>query len=382
MRVPKYRLHRSSGQAVVTLSGRDVYLGPHGTPESKARYERAVAEWLAAGRAERPAPGPSLTVGELLAAYLAHASEYYSKGGEPTSHLGKVKRSLAPVRRLYGTAPAASFGPLALKAVRSQMVAGGLSRKVANARVGCIVRAWKWAAGEELVPADRWHALQSVEGLRQGRCPAKEYPDITPAPEADIEAALQHLSPVLAAAARVQLLTGCRPGELLSMRLDLIDRSGDVWLYRPASHKNEHRGHGRVIYVGPEARAIISSLRGGPYVFDPRESTALFRARQRAARKSKVQPSQEGRTTPEPRRKPGERYGVPAYARAVARACKKAGVSPWHPHQLRHNAATRIAAEFGYAVAQTVLGHRTLDATRIYAADPAAKAAEAMRKIG
>ncbi len=29
--VPKYRKHRATGQAVVTLNGRDFYLGPHGT---------------------------------------------------------------------------------------------------------------------------------------------------------------------------------------------------------------------------------------------------------------------------------------------------------------------------------------------------------------
>jgi hypothetical protein len=33
--VPAYRLHRRSGQAVVTLDGRDFYLGIHGSPESR-----------------------------------------------------------------------------------------------------------------------------------------------------------------------------------------------------------------------------------------------------------------------------------------------------------------------------------------------------------
>ena len=33
-RVPSLRHHKPSGQAVVTLSGRDVYLGPHGSPEA------------------------------------------------------------------------------------------------------------------------------------------------------------------------------------------------------------------------------------------------------------------------------------------------------------------------------------------------------------
>jgi hypothetical protein len=33
--VPKYRKHRVSGQAIVTLSGVDHYLGPHGTNACK-----------------------------------------------------------------------------------------------------------------------------------------------------------------------------------------------------------------------------------------------------------------------------------------------------------------------------------------------------------
>ena len=38
-RLPSYRLHRPSGQAVVTLDGRDHYLGRHGSPASRAAYE-------------------------------------------------------------------------------------------------------------------------------------------------------------------------------------------------------------------------------------------------------------------------------------------------------------------------------------------------------
>ena len=36
VRNPSYRLHKPSGQAVVTLNGRDYYLGKHGTAESRA----------------------------------------------------------------------------------------------------------------------------------------------------------------------------------------------------------------------------------------------------------------------------------------------------------------------------------------------------------
>lgn len=45
-KTPTYRLHKGSGQAVVTLSGKDIELGMHGTDEILTGYRRMVAEWL------------------------------------------------------------------------------------------------------------------------------------------------------------------------------------------------------------------------------------------------------------------------------------------------------------------------------------------------
>jgi hypothetical protein len=86
-RTPNYRHHKPSGQAVVTLNGRDVYLGKYKTPESRIEYDRVVSEWLANSR-ELPlvAAGPAdLSVGELLLAYLRFAESYYVKNDKPTS---------------------------------------------------------------------------------------------------------------------------------------------------------------------------------------------------------------------------------------------------------------------------------------------------------
>jgi hypothetical protein len=63
VRTPSYRLHKPSGQAVVTLKGRDFYLGRHGSPESRAEYDRLVGEWLANGRR---LPGSGLPVAMAL----------------------------------------------------------------------------------------------------------------------------------------------------------------------------------------------------------------------------------------------------------------------------------------------------------------------------
>jgi hypothetical protein len=47
---PKYRRHKQTGHAIVTINGRDYLLGPHGTKASKFEYDRLINEWLSSGR--------------------------------------------------------------------------------------------------------------------------------------------------------------------------------------------------------------------------------------------------------------------------------------------------------------------------------------------
>ncbi len=42
-RLPKYSLHKPSGQAKVRYGGKDTYLGPYGSRESKEAYAAFVA---------------------------------------------------------------------------------------------------------------------------------------------------------------------------------------------------------------------------------------------------------------------------------------------------------------------------------------------------
>ena len=60
--LPKYRNYKASGQAFVTLNERDCYLGPHGKSESKAFYDRLIAEWLIQGRAAQAPTLETITV--------------------------------------------------------------------------------------------------------------------------------------------------------------------------------------------------------------------------------------------------------------------------------------------------------------------------------
>lgn len=107
MRLPGYRMH-SSGQARVSLSGGDYLLGAHGSKESKQKYNRLVAEWLASNQSKSSGvPVEELLIVELLAAYTKYAKKYYGDGPESEYH--RIKPAVAAMRSLYGTEPAADL---------------------------------------------------------------------------------------------------------------------------------------------------------------------------------------------------------------------------------------------------------------------------------
>jgi hypothetical protein len=69
-KVPSYRKHKQSGQAVVTLPDgyggrRDVLLGKYGEASSRFEYARVIAEWETSGRRLSSSPaGAELTLNE------------------------------------------------------------------------------------------------------------------------------------------------------------------------------------------------------------------------------------------------------------------------------------------------------------------------------
>ena len=413
-RTPSYRLHRPTGQAVVTLNGRDIYLGRHGTPASMAEYDRLISEWLARGRQPATAVGEApadLTVTEMAAGYLRHADGYYLKDGRPTSEVTLIELAMKVLRHLYGHTPAKDFGPLALKAVRQAFIGSGLCRTEVNRRTSLVVRSFRWASENELVPPATYHGLKSVPWLRKGRSAVREAEPVRPVPEASVDAIRPHVAPQVWAMVELQRLTGMRPGEVVSMRSRDIDVTGRVWIYRPESHKTEHHGRERIIHLGPRAQAVLRPwLRPdlAAFLFSPAEAEDARHVEQRRNRKSPVQPSQRNRRKARPICFPGDHYTAETYRRAVARGCDKAFPHPvlsgikrkdltaeqreqlkgwrkhnrWHPGQLRHNAATRLRKEFGLDTSRAVLGHSDAGITTVYAERDAALAAAAMERVG
>ena len=273
-RLPTYREHKQSGQAVVTLPNQggkrhDVLLGPFNSPESKSEYERVLVRWLESKKGLAIVPvAPDITITELIDKYLQHAEVYYRRADRsPTLEGDHFRYSLRPLNHLWGGHVAAEFGPKALIAVRQLMIDGyehprygpqaALSRNTVNQRVKRIRRMFKWAVEKEILPSSVWHGLAAVSGLKRGRSDAKETDPVEAVSRAIVNDTLPLLSPMLADMVCLQLETGMRPGELVAMRSSQIDMTGQVWLYQPATHKTAHLGHIRIVPIGPKGQDVI-----------------------------------------------------------------------------------------------------------------------------
>ncbi len=187
---------------------------------------------------------------------------------------------------------------------------------------------------------------------------------------------------------QLQRFSGARPGEVLIMRGVDVDRSRDVWQYRPPQHKNKHRQIERVVPIGPRGQAILRPFLLRPesdYLFSPKEAEAERHRVQAAARRSKVTPSQLARHlrwSKAPRSKLGDHYLIAGYRRAIARACRLAEIPRWSPNRLRHLAATRFREVDGLDAAQAILGHTHARTTEIYAEVNRSKIEKVMLEIG
>ena len=154
--IPSYRLHKARNCAVVTIDGKNFYLGPYDSPESYEKYARHIAEWKVKKSKPEAAPAngqpPAVKqVRDLLLAWMRHAETRYVKNDKPTSEVSSFQTALRPVRKLYGTQPITSFGPLALVACRQVLIDAGYCRKRINQHVGRIRQVFKWGVSMELV---------------------------------------------------------------------------------------------------------------------------------------------------------------------------------------------------------------------------------------
>ena len=380
-RTPSFRHHKATGQGYVELVGKRIYLGRYDRAETREKYHRLLAEWIANGR-QLAADPDEITVSELLARFWVHAQTHYRNiNGEPTSELDSFKWAMHRVRELYGKTSAARFSPRSLKAVRQSMIDAGWCRTNINRMTGRVKHIFRWGVENELVAPSVYHGLQAVTGLKRGRTDARESEPVRVVLDEHIEAVREHVSRQVWALIRLQLLTAARAGELVVVRAVDIDTRGKVWTYKPPTHKTAHHGIDRKVFIGPEAQRVLAPFMANRavdcYLFSPREAETERHSAAPTHRRKSQKPNAKKTD-----RVVGERYTTASYRRAIERACRAAKVPVWTPHRLRHNAATAIRREHGVEAAQLLLGHARVGTTQIYAEVNTAKAEAIALKVG
>ena len=175
-----------------------------------------------------------------------------------------------------------------------------------------------------------------------------------------------------------------RPREACIMRACDIDMSGDVWLYRPSSHKNAWRGRGLVKALPKTAQRIlapfIAAKQPTDFLFDPQDATdwsARERSENRKPRKTKLYPCEQKRVERAKRLRFNNSdrisrcYSKDSYRQAIDHGIAKAAASgvrvePFTPNQLRHAIVSHISKTIGAQAAQRFAGHASLSTTNIY----------------
>jgi integrase len=380
-RLPSYRLHKSSNQAICRILGRTYYLGEFGTKESQDKFNRLVAEYLT-----NPSFGiekSSLSVAEAVVQYLRFAQGYFRNSKEYTEFC----RACRPLVERFGDMHVSEFSVQEFKAYRQSWIAKGSARGYINKQCQRIVAVIKWWIAEKIVAPTLVTEVKCLAPLRRGRCDCPESEPVRPVDDKTVEKTLPFLSPVVADMVRLQAVIGCRPGELCQLKPGMVDTSTDVWIVTLEEHKNSWRGHARKIYVGPKGQAILTKYLDRPkdaFCFSPTESVEQ-RLQSRASKRTTAMSCGNRRGSnrkQDPKRKPGASFSTGSYGRAIAYACKKAELPLWSPNQLRHAVATRLRDTEGIESASLILGHKHLPTTEIYAEASTKKALEIAHKHG
>ncbi len=406
-RLPKYRKHKASGQAIVTLDGSDHYLGEYDSKQSHAAYEQLIAQWLASGRQllVRPSNTSPLTIQELVERYHAHEVAIRDSAARTAQPAVSVHPSVQALKDCFGECEVNQFGPMALKSLRQRFVVNGNSRRYVNDNVSRIRRVFRWGVSDELVAEQTHRRLLTVDGLRRGQTEAPDPQGVQSVDDDTVLATLPGLQPTVGDMVRIQRLTGSRPIEVCLMRPKDIEACDSIWLYTPHQHKTERHEKKRVIVIGPNAHAILRPYldrEGNAYCFNPKEVVMQQRRKRHAER---VTPLSCG-CKPHPharngRRPAGEHYTTTSYRRAIHRACDRVFVPPealrqrdgeskrqwlnrlttaelselrawqsqhrWSPNQLRHTMGTKTRERFGIEAVAASLGHARTDTSEIYA---------------
>lgn len=341
-----------NGRAFVKVSGQFFSMGRAGTAESKMRYA-ALLQDIAQGRTLspklEPEPPAGVLVSELCVRFVADYAipRYKTTDGKPSAEVACFKSVMRILDDLFGGTYANDFQALRLRTCRQAMIDAGWARRWINKQVSRIRLIFRVGASWEMVRPDVLASLETVPALTAGESSAPETEPRTAVSDADLKAVREVLQERHRDVLDLLLMTGARPGELLNLTTGMIDRSDpEIWRASLAHHKTAKKGKTRTLFFVPAAQLVLMK-----YL----------------------------KANPDERIFPFQRQ---EYSETINRACRRAGVTPFTPHALRHTVATKLADEVGIEGAQRLLGHSGAAMTRHYSQAAEKQAIAAVRKLG
>lgn len=364
---PPVKLHKASNRDYVLYKNVQHYLGPAGSAESRRNYAALLQRLAGADPNVTAAPEPAgLAVAEVFARWLAEEAPKLANAHEADC----VGYAFGPALRLFARTPAADFDAGLLEEARDDMVVReGWAPCTVRHACSRVRRVWRWAERKRLVPRGSWANLRTLPPLPPHDARFRSRPEPRKAfSREEVEKALAFCVPPLAAALTFQFWTGCRSQDARRLKPGQIDRSGDVWGYRPPQHKGTWRGAGREVMIGPRCQeALVPWLEGkGPDEW-------AFPCHARVPRSSRKTDWLRGEHC----------YSRQAYGRGAAAAGKRAGLGGFQSYCLRHSAKQRVAREMGLDFARSFLGQESLSVTDNYArARDSEMAREVARTLG
>lgn len=172
------------------------------------------------GNLDAAGGGGGPTVGEIIIEYW-----HWVSANHRSVRASNIRAALRLLRKLYGSPPAAEFGPKKLRTLRDGMVLGDenavpprkpWSRRTVNERVQTVVAMFRWAVAQEMIQPSVPQALAMVEPLKRGRTTAREGSRVRPVAQPAVDAVRPLVSAQVRSMIDLQLLSGARSGEIVA----------------------------------------------------------------------------------------------------------------------------------------------------------------------
>ena len=349
--------------------------GDYNSEQSLEAYRRSAAyftlhgevpPWVSGGSGKPPAD-PVLPGSDDIPRWpsIDQLCEQWSD-----EHLGSYSKSeqylyrtaMTRLRILYGGYPTNEFGKSRLKEVRKLFAKAGNCVRTINGQMRRLRTIFLWGSNEDdpqLVPDGVVDAMRNLKKLEDGdrvaNVTVEEYGEVPAVCDEVLAETIKLLRPAAVDLVSVLRYSAARSGELFKMTVgDLKKKSPELWIYEPKKHKTSRWKHKRTIRFGPKSIAILARLIKG------RSPSRLVFVRPGSLSEQHV-----------------SRWARPGVELAwnrdrlgglIARVCRDHDIEHWHPHQLRHAAATEAYNRKGgtAAAAQALCGHHRLSTTERY----------------